>query len=138
MNELVAQRLLAIVRSLIAISLGIVVAMLCLALALWLQSRLMESLTHDHLISITSFLLPFLFGGLSAGLGSWTRRWTVALLHGELFALLYLAMFINGWIRSDDIGAGLIAGLVFGGLVLAALGSPAGLWLRQRLLRRRE
>lgn len=138
MNELATYRLLMIIRSLISISLGVVVAMLSLALGFWLQSRLVESMSHDSLISIVVFLLPFFLGGLATGAACWTRRHRVALLHGVLFALLYLAMFIGGWIRSDDIGAGLITGLVVGGLVLASTGSPAGLWLRQRILRHRE
>lgn len=137
MNEIAQEKLLVFIRGLIAICVGVVVAMLTLALAFWLQPQMVESMRHDSLASILSFLLSFLMGGLATGLANWTRRYPMVTLHGLLFLALYLAMFIGGWIRNEDIGAGLIAGLVLGGLALAIAGSAGGLWIRLSLLRRR-
>jgi hypothetical protein len=137
MSEFAQEKLLVFIRGLIAICTGVVVAMLTLALAFWLQPQLVESMRHDSLASILSFLASFLMGGLATGLANWARHYPAVMLHSLLFLALYLAMFIGGWIRNEDIGAGLIAGLVFGGLVLAPVGSAAGLWLRLVVLRRR-
>ncbi|MDQ2069692.1 hypothetical protein [Natronospira bacteriovora] len=137
MTENGTEKLLIFIRSLISLSVGMVVAMLILAMAFWLQSLLLDDLRHDSVVSIISFLVPFLFGGIATGLANWTRKPLVTVAHGLLFGVLYLAMFIWGWIQSEEIGLGLISGLVSGGLVLAAVGSLPGLWMRLRFLRRR-
>ncbi|MEA5445059.1 hypothetical protein VCB98_04400 [Gammaproteobacteria bacterium AB-CW1] len=134
MNERNLEILLIIIRALIAICSGMVAAMLCLAAAFWLQAEVIQP-TNDVRASAISFLLPFFVGGLiTAGVLRW-QRYRSALLLGLGFALVYLLMFIPGWLGTEEIGAGLITGLVLGGLALALIGASLGFRLRQLITR---
>lgn len=127
------EKTLVVIRSLIALSLAMVVALLVLAGALWLQS---EGVTPtDDPTSTIGFLLPILLGGLAAGVVTSFGGTRGAMGHGLGFAAIYLLMFYPGWLAADAIGAGLIAGLTAAGLVLGLLGARIG--HRLRGLRRR-
>jgi len=135
MNEQRLERLLLLIRSLIALSAGMVVAMLSLAIAFWLQAEYIEP-GNDTLASVISFLLPMLLGGLCTGLALAPGRLLSGLFHGLGFAAIYLLMFIQGWLSSEEVDTGLILGLLFGGLLLGGSGGLLGHWLRHRFRRR--
>jgi|GEM_PF-2120787 len=134
-----AQRLevmLQIIRSLIALSVGMVVAMISLAIAFWLQAEVID-VADDTTASIISFLIPMLLGGLAAGLALAPTRTLYGLFHGLGFAAIYLLMFIVAWFRDEEISNTLALGLLGGGLLLGALGGYLGHWARNRLRRRK-
>jgi H+/gluconate symporter-like permease len=127
---------LTIIRSLIALSLAMVVALLTLALARWMQAE--GWLSTSDTTSYASFLIPMLLGGIGAGAVLPQARRRVAIGHGLGFAGLCLLMLFPGWLASEDIGAGLITGITAGVLVLTTLGAFIGHWIRTRLSRRNE
>lgn len=126
MNTKQLETILAFIRSLIALSLGMVVALLALALAFWLQSE--EWIPASDPVSIIAFLLSVLLGGLATGLVSARATAGVAVGHGLGFVLLYLVMFYPA---IQDVGTGVAAGLAGGGLVLGAVAAWAGFQLRR-------
>lgn len=126
MNTKQLETILAFIRSLIALSLGMVVALLALALAFWLQSE--EWIPASDPVSIVAFLLSVLLGGLATGLVSARSTATVAVGHGLGFVLIYLLMFYPA---IQDVGPGVAAGLAGGGLLLGAVAAWAGFQLRR-------
>jgi len=123
---------LLLIRSLLAICIAMVVAMLNLALNFWLQAEVLQP-AEDTLVSTLSFLLPVLLGGIGAGASIAWPAMRMALLHGLLFVGLYLLMFIPGWFQAEEIGAGLISALLLGSLLLAVVGAGLGFLIRRRI-----
>lgn len=130
------ETVLRIIRSLISLSLAMVVALLSLAIARWLQAE--GLLSSGEAVSYIGFLLPMLLGGIAAGAVPAHSRRRVAIGHGLAFAGLCLLMLFPGWLSNEDIGAGLITGITAGVLILASLGAFLGHWIRGRFSRSNE
>lgn len=97
------EKTLVVIRSLIALSLAMVVALLVLAVAFWLQS---EGVTPtDDPTSTVGFLLPVLLGGIAAGMVTSYGGTRGAMGHGLGFAAIYLLTFYPGWLVLGLLGA---------------------------------
>ncbi|MCP1728262.1 FtsH-binding integral membrane protein [Natronospira proteinivora] len=137
MQEKRLETFLLVIRSLIALSVGMVVALLTLTLAFWLQAEYVGT-EADVLASTISFITLLLLGGLATGLSLHPGRLRIAVFHGLGLAVLFLLIFLRGALQSEDVGTGLVLGWMLSGLLAGGLGGLAGHWLRHKLRRKRQ